>query len=506
MGVEIARCLLLRPLVSGLTRPWALQLPKEVAASRGNADLKGGLSGSESILRKNALHLSWNRGGTRDSSFFRRRLVHMDCRTEASDGYWKDGLGTSDNISRFSSESCGDRTKDASQNSVISKGFSLHEKEGSTKVPALAEGVSIPSSLRKLKKQQGQKRLQEAEDSAENLTCSISNAFSSMVFIIRSLQNYTLQMRQVIYVQNDVQGISAMMQREMQCSFVWLFQQVFASTPKLMVSVMIFLTNFTVFSVGNSIIPENTSSTELPHAIQYLLHKDSQKKSENNLEAVFGKVSARSKFETLSSGSTKHLDSCEQIDISLSGVGSGRNIVKSFLVAGGSDEGGKFWLHPHRRAMSSEEESNPPELHSSRHGAAQEDALLTADKAMMKSKPFQEHDPTLESTTGKNAATVGALKSSTPEVQRGSQENLIQPHLNNAAKDLRLSSEDAFEDMSLKGIFVAPVTANLESDRYECYDRTDLTYQHALSLDCENPLLLANYAQFLYVVRHDHDR
>ena len=53
---------------------------------------------------------------------------------------------------------------------------------------------------------------------------------------------------------------------------------------------------------------------------------------------------------------------------------------------------------------------------------------------------------------------------------------------------------------------VSPVTVEIESDDYEEYFRTELLYQTALSQDPNNPLLLTNYAQFLFLVAHDYDR
>ncbi|KAB2606150.1 hypothetical protein D8674_008019 [Pyrus ussuriensis x Pyrus communis] len=47
-----------------------------------------------------------------------------------------------------------------------------------------------------------------------------------MVFIIRELHSYTLQMREILFFE-DLQGILSRVQKEMQASFVWLFQQVF---------------------------------------------------------------------------------------------------------------------------------------------------------------------------------------------------------------------------------------------------------------------------------------
>jgi len=53
---------------------------------------------------------------------------------------------------------------------------------------------------------------------------------------------------------------------------------------------------------------------------------------------------------------------------------------------------------------------------------------------------------------------------------------------------------------------VAPVQVAVSPDNYTCFDRTDLEYQHAISSQPANVMLLSNYAQFLYVVRHDNDR
>jgi hypothetical protein len=54
--------------------------------------------------------------------------------------------------------------------------------------------------------------------------------------------------------------------------------------------------------------------------------------------------------------------------------------------------------------------------------------------------------------------------------------------------------------------FVSPINAKIEADDYAEYFRTDLQYQMGLSQDPNNPLLLANYAQFLNMVFHDYDR
>ncbi|GAB2288400.1 hypothetical protein Dimus_022734 [Dionaea muscipula] len=55
--------------------------------------------------------------------------------------------------------------------------------------------------------------------------------------------------------------------------------------------------------------------------------------------------------------------------------------------------------------------------------------------------------------------------------------------------------------------FVAPVSVEIEpDDDYVEYSRTDLLYRMGLAKDPHSPLLLSNYAQFLYLVSHDYDR
>ncbi|KAG5002138.1 hypothetical protein JHK87_023210 [Glycine soja] len=112
-----------------------------------------------------------------------------------------------------------------------------------------ANSVELPFSLRIIKKKlQWKEGFREAGESAY---CSVKKAFSSMVFIIRELHSFTMQMREFLFYE-DLQGILERVQNEMHASFVWLFQQVFSHTPTLMVYVMILLANFTVHSMGNN--------------------------------------------------------------------------------------------------------------------------------------------------------------------------------------------------------------------------------------------------------------
>jgi hypothetical protein len=61
----------------------------------------------------------------------------------------------------------------------------------------------------------------------------------------------TLQIREALLYEN-MQAVLACVHAEMYASFVWLFQHIFAGTPTLMVSLMLLLINFTVYSMGSS--------------------------------------------------------------------------------------------------------------------------------------------------------------------------------------------------------------------------------------------------------------
>lgn len=110
-----------------------------------------------------------------------------------------------------------------------------------------AKSLEIPLSLRMIKK-----KLQWEEgfvDAKESEYCSVKTAFASMVYIIVELQTHALHMREVL-CHEDLEMISAKVQKDMHSSFVWLFQQVFSKTPALMLQVMILLANFSVYSAS----------------------------------------------------------------------------------------------------------------------------------------------------------------------------------------------------------------------------------------------------------------
>ncbi|KAK4762410.1 hypothetical protein SAY86_008178 [Trapa natans] len=66
--------------------------------------------------------------------------------------------------------------------------------------------------------------------------------------------------------------------------------------------------------------------------------------------------------------------------------------------------------------------------------------------------------------------------------------------------------DESLDRQTMKN-FVPPVIAKAEADdKYSEHSRTEVLYLVGLSQDPDNSLLLANYAQFLYLVAHDHDR
>ncbi|KAL6531033.1 hypothetical protein OROHE_014102 [Orobanche hederae] len=114
-----------------------------------------------------------------------------------------------------------------------------------------AKSFDIPLSLRMIKK-----KLQSEEgfrDAKESSYCSVKSAFASMVFIIVELQSYALHMREAL-CHEDLEIISSKVQKEMHSSFIWLFQQVFSSTPVLMLHMMILLANFSVYSASHNVV------------------------------------------------------------------------------------------------------------------------------------------------------------------------------------------------------------------------------------------------------------
>lgn len=292
-----------------------------------------------------------------------------------------------------------------------------------------ANSVELPLSLRMIKrKKQWQEGLMFSGESAY---CSVKKAFSSMVFIIRELQSYTLQLRELLFYQ-DLQGILIRVQTELNASFVWLFQQIFSQTPTLMVYVMILLANFTVYSIGNNAAALAAS----PYAITTTTETVSSLIEEDRREPR--------PFDQASVVRTYPISGR-----SVSVRGGGGDSGRARPVAGSTDGGERRRL---RRAVV----PSPSE---------EETAAV----------------PESEETRVWNAMVEEAMR--------------LQPHIN-----------DGVLDQETMQRFVSPVTVQIPPDDYADYLLTELSYQLAVAQEPNNPLLLSNYAQFLFLVVHDHDR
>lgn len=98
---------------------------------------------------------------------------------------------------------------------------------------------------------------------------SVNRAFSSMVFIIRELHSYTLHLRESYFFQDrDINDLVSDVHQDTNASFCWLFQQIFSTTPTLLVSLMLLLANFALHSMStkpnafNIVIPAVTQQDQ----------------------------------------------------------------------------------------------------------------------------------------------------------------------------------------------------------------------------------------------------
>ncbi|KAF7830976.1 nematode resistance protein-like HSPRO2 [Senna tora] len=139
--------------------------------------------------------------------------------------------------------------------------------------------LGIPFSIRIIqKKLQWQKNFTEAR---EFITCcSMKKSFSSMMFIIHELQNYTLQIRQNLHCEDNMQGLITKFRSDVDASCVWLFQKILCKTPNLMVYTMVLLANFTVFSMKNNTVLATTAPLITEARIMMLADKKEQDEDE----------------------------------------------------------------------------------------------------------------------------------------------------------------------------------------------------------------------------------
>ncbi|XP_009592353.1 uncharacterized protein LOC107784835 [Nicotiana tabacum] len=298
-----------------------------------------------------------------------------------------------------------------------------------------ANSVDLPFSLRIIKrKKQWRDGVREAGESAY---CSVKKAFSNMVFIIRELQSYTMQMREMLFYE-DLQGILVRVQKEMHASFVWLFQQVFSHTPTLMVYVMILLANYSVHSMANSAAIAATPPP-LTETVSTL--------EESNFNQKFDTSAIKTFSVSSSSGKVT----------SIGGSNGGGGNYKP-IASGNDGDGG----------LSSNYYTVIPDGISSNTRISEEE---------------------------------GVSGQETREEELKLWDSIV-----DEASKMQAATRDEALDHETMQRFVSPIYANIEVDDYADYFRTELLYQMGLNQEPQNTLLLANYAQFLFLVAQDYDR
>lgn len=336
----------------------------------------------------------------------------------------------------------------------------LHPATGGCGWPASVErrasSVGLPLSLRMLKRKKQQQeqrgrwdeRLIDCAD--ESARGAVGRAFSSMVLIIRELQSFALQMRQALFYE-DLESVLARVHAEMDASFVWLFQHIFAGTPALMVSVMLLLANFTVYSMGANIAAAATLPPPQP-TVAAVAMVDTQHTEQSHSNQRFNPVS----LSTFSIGRTAS-------------------------VGGNSGGGGKV------RPVS---------------GATGDDR--SDESSYRQSGGVLPQDVTQATPVG--AGTEEAV-SDAMVVDETEDELVIWKRITDEATRMQASVRvEALMDPDILGQLVAPVEAKLDAEDFADYARTEQRYELAVSEEPNNALLLANFAQFLYLVQRDHDR
>ncbi|KAL6841460.1 hypothetical protein ACP4OV_028603 [Aristida adscensionis] len=311
-----------------------------------------------------------------------------------------------------------------------------------------ASSVGLPLSLRMLKRKQQRQR--EAPRWDERLLGSagesVGRAFSSMVLIVRELQSFALrQMGDARDLQ--LQGVLARVQGEMHASFVWLFQHIFAGTPTLMVSLMLLLANFTVHSMGHSVAAAAATIPPAPPAVAAVAMVDAQQRADPSRPRFDG-----ASVKTFSVGRTA----------SVGGSGDGDGGGRARPVAGATGDG------------------------------RSDDSLYGLSRVA----PPQ---PSAPAGTGPGEAS--------PDAAAGADEQAVWEMMLAEASRMQASCRaEELRDPDVLGSLVAPVEAELETEDHAEHARTRQWYERAVSEDPSNALILANFAQFLYLVQSDHDR
>lgn len=265
----------------------------------------------------------------------------------------------------------------------------------------VVSGLNLSALPRSLKR-----RKNKEKNMSRPRLCAMSNGFSAMAFIIKSMHRHVLEMQE-----DHLLNLVTPMHRDMDLSFSLLFQQVFARTPEYMLAVMVLLAEFSVLSLGKHMAFAAAVNMANPEV---------------------------SLPDGISASSKKRVES----------------------------------------------------------GVAED--LSRRQEAALSPKPGNSHI---------FKVPTECFNGSFPKLS-AAEESIMLSMMSETVKQLEADSgwqPVTHVDREVTKMLVAPVQATLSPDNYPCFDRTDLEYQHAISLQPNNVMLLSNYAQFLYVVRHDNN-
>ncbi|KAH7301983.1 hypothetical protein KP509_23G051100 [Ceratopteris richardii] len=302
-----------------------------------------------------------------------------------------------------------------------------------------------------------------------NVTASVGSAFSSILFMMNSLQEHTLRVGRALNTEADVciQMMIKMVQQDMQETFLWLFGKVFACTPKLMLLTMLLLVNFATHSMREHVA----------HAVMFVDEPStSMEQSISVISSIHEQMADAPVSNSFASKAVHLHESQGSPEPQFSEGGSGGGVVRIAKVGGAMDGESAPGASTERPVMTTEDDAYRVLNDTTDSGYA---SFLSDFGASNRERVLQD--------------TCSIRK------EQSKSESVVEPNSSEELNSWPLSIN--------RHMMVAPVHAPaLEADDYACYDRTDLNYQDELSKDPNNPLILANYAQFLHVVRHDHDR
>lgn len=102
--------------------------------------------------------------------------------------------------------------------------------------------------------------------------------------------------------------------------------------------------------------------------------------------------------------------------------------------------------------------------------------------------------------------TISPESSSTASAKKQDDEKAWKGIVEEAERIRASERHEVLMDPDTLRCFVSPVAVVVEPDDLSSFSATELSYRRALAEGFDDPLILSNFAQFLYVVLRDHDR